>query len=168
MAPTQLQEASRLVGEDLAFQRRVWRFQRIGWGAMALVVLLGMAGVFGGGPLAQASARSADGAIEAEWEWIERIGRDSQLRIRGLAPHRGPLELRLEGGLAGPVEISGIEPQPAGESRAPGRIWLRFDPPPEGERAEILLKLRSSRPGIVSGQLAIGEAAIPLRLVVLP
>jgi hypothetical protein len=162
-----LQEASRLVGEDLAFQRRVWRFQRIGWAVMAGFVLLGALGAFGGGPLAQARLRSDDGTVEMEWERIERIGRDSRLRIRTTGPPSGSLILRLEGELT-ELALLAIEPQPASESRAPGRIWLRFDPPAEGYAAEILLNLRSSRPGMVEGQLALGEAVLPLRLFVMP
>jgi len=167
MAETDLKEASRQVGEDIRFQRRVWRFQRFGWGAMALLVLFAVLGAFGGGPLAKASSRSADGTFEVEWERIERIGSDSRLRIRTLTPPTAPLTLRLEDGLA-EVMLSSIEPQPRGESRAPGRVWLRFDPPAEGHAAEIVLNLRSSRPGIVRGTLALGEAAVPLRLFVMP
>ncbi|MFH5925243.1 hypothetical protein [Roseomonas xinghualingensis] len=167
MASPDLKEASRQVGEDIHFQRRVWRFQRFGWGAMAVLVLLATLGVFGGGPLAKAKSSSADGTIEVEWERIERIGRDSRLRIRTVGPPTAPLTLRLEGGLA-EVTLSAIEPQPRGESRAPGRVWLRFDPPAEGHAAEIVLNLRSAKPGIVQGQLALGDAVLPLRLFVLP
>ena len=168
MASPDLEEASRLVGEDIRFQRRVWRFQRIGWGGMALLILSGLAGVFGGGPLADASGRSADGAVLVDWERIERVGRDSELRLRTVAPHVGPLELRLEGELAGEVELGRIEPEPAAEARAPERIWFRFDPPPPGERAEIVLQLRSDRPGFVRGKLALGPSDFDLHLVVLP
>ncbi|HEY8610465.1 MAG TPA: hypothetical protein VIL69_04140 [Roseomonas sp.] len=168
MSNPALEEASRLVGEDIGFQRRVWRAQRIGWAVLAVLVLLGLLGAFGGGPLARASARSEDGGINVEWERIERIGRDSVLRIRTTTPRSGPLVLRLEDGLAENVEIASADPQPAGESRGPGRVWLRFEPPPEGGAAEIVLKLRSSRPGIVNGRLVLDGSALPLRLFVLP
>jgi uncharacterized membrane protein YcaP (DUF421 family) len=34
---------------DLAFHRREWRLERIGWAGIAIVLLLALAGVFGGG-----------------------------------------------------------------------------------------------------------------------
>jgi uncharacterized membrane protein YcaP (DUF421 family) len=34
---------------DLAFHRREWRIERIGWAGIAVVLLLALAGVFGGG-----------------------------------------------------------------------------------------------------------------------
>ena len=168
MASPALLEASRLVGEDLGFQRRVWRFQRLGWAGMAVFVLAGALGAFGDGPLADAASRSADGAVSVEWERIERAGRDSRLLIRTTAAPDAPLVLRLEGGLADGVTVSSVEPEPAGASRAPGRSWLRFDPPPGGGPAEIKLRLRSAAPGVVDGVLALGDSAVPLRLYVLP
>ncbi|MBP0445970.1 hypothetical protein J8J14_14430 [Roseomonas sp. SSH11] len=163
-----MDEASRIVGEDLAFQRKVWRFQRLGWFGMAVLILLAMAGAFGGGPLSYASARSDDGALEVAWERIERLGRSSELRIRirQLAP--GPLELRLEEGLVEDVEVAGGQPRPVSETRAPGRIGMRFEPPPGEQWAEILLNLRATRPGLVSGTLAAGASRVRVRIVVLP
>lgn len=39
------------VEDDMRMQQRVWRFERVGWYALVLVVLLGLAGLFGNGPL---------------------------------------------------------------------------------------------------------------------
>ena len=168
MASPALHEASQLVGEDLGFQRRVWRFQRFGWAGLAVFLLAGAFGAFGDGPLADASTRSADGAVSVEWERIERAGRDSRLLIRTIAAADRPLILRLDGGLADGVTVSSAEPEPDSQARAPGRAWLRFDPPPGGGPAEIKLRLRSSGPGVVSGTLAVADSVVPLRLYVLP
>ncbi|MFC0383964.1 hypothetical protein [Muricoccus vinaceus] len=163
-----LQEASRAVGEDLGFQRRVWRAQRLGWAGMAVLVQLGLAGAFGNGVLAVATSRSADGAIEVQWERIERVGRDSVLRVRTLAPREGPIVLLLADGLAEGAEARSVTPVPTSESRGPRRHWLRFEPPEDGGRAEIVLKLRSDRPGILRGEIALDGSSVPLRLFVLP
>lgn len=163
-----LQEASRAVGEDMAFQHRVWRAQRLGWVGLAALVLLGLAGAFGNGVLAVATSRSPDGAVEVKWERIERVGRDSVFRIRSLAPRDGPLLLLLADGLAEGAEARSVTPLPASESRGPGRHWLRFDPPENGGPAEIVLKLRSDRPGILRGAIVLDGSSVPLRLFVLP
>lgn len=163
-----LQEASRAVGEDMAVQRRVWRAQRFGWAGMALLVLLGLVGAFGDGALAVATSRSADGAIEVKWERIERVGRDGIFRIRTLAPRDGPILVLLADGLADGAQTRSVTPVPSSESRSPGRLWLRFDPPEDGGRAEIVLKLRSEQPGILRGTIALDGSSVPLRLFVLP
>lgn len=168
MTDSALQEASRLVGEDLAYQRRIWRFQRWGWAGLGLLVLLGALGAFGDGPLAGARTRSEDGAVEVEWERIERAGRDSTIRLRTVAPHAGPLLLRMEEGFVDRVTVSAAEPRAAGEARAPGLVQLRFDPPPEGRRAEVVLSVHARRPGLVTGRLVLGESAVSLHLVILP
>lgn len=38
------------VEEDMALQRRVWRFERIGWYALLLLIGLSLAGLFSKGP----------------------------------------------------------------------------------------------------------------------
>lgn len=41
------------IDEDLTFQRRNWAAERAGWALMAAVVALGLAGLFGPGPLSR-------------------------------------------------------------------------------------------------------------------
>jgi len=48
------------VGEDLAFQRRWWRFERAVWIVFGIIVLLDLARVFGRGPAANAHKQTAD------------------------------------------------------------------------------------------------------------
>ena len=48
--------------QDLVLQQRTWRVQRIGWVVLALIVLCGTLGLFGGiGPLNSTSTQAADG-----------------------------------------------------------------------------------------------------------
>ena len=55
------------VGQDLDFQRREWAVQRVGWGAMALVILAALLGLFGSsGPLSRAATNAADDLVRLE------------------------------------------------------------------------------------------------------
>jgi len=52
-------------GLDIAYQQREWRVQRIGWVAMALIVVAALLGASGSaGPLATARATASDGSRE--------------------------------------------------------------------------------------------------------
>ena len=69
------------VGEDLRFQRHWWRFEKIAWAFLAIVVALAFAGVFGRGPLSKAHKQSADGSLQVNYDWVERFGTPSIITI---------------------------------------------------------------------------------------
>ncbi len=69
------------VGEDLAFQRRWWKFERGIWLFLALLVVLDLAGLFGRGPLSKAHKQTADGMLRMNYEWVERFGTPSILTL---------------------------------------------------------------------------------------
>jgi hypothetical protein len=74
--------------EDLPFQKRSWTAQRIGWGVIAFIVLLGLAGIFGSGPLSHGTAKTADGALKVDFERIARYSSPIPLRV-DVAPRPG-------------------------------------------------------------------------------
>ncbi len=49
------------VEEDMAFQRRNWRAERIGWAAMVAIVIAAVLGLFASGPLSWATAQTPTG-----------------------------------------------------------------------------------------------------------
>lgn len=85
-------EIARMEG-NLAFQRRVWRVERLGWVAMAAIVVAALLGLFGGGGrLAEAEARS--GGLEAAWARIGRLRNTAPIRVT-LPPEPGAREAEL-------------------------------------------------------------------------
>src|SRR5687767_14817323 len=79
------------IDQDPAFQRRMWAAQRAGWLVMALVILGGLLGAFGGRGLLARSQVGTDG----DPLWME---------YRRLARHGAPdaLTLHVGPGLAEP------------------------------------------------------------------
>ena len=65
------------VGEDLDFQRKWWRFEKIVWVLFLIIVLLDIAGVFGRGPVAKAHARTSRGLMTIDYQRIERFSTPS-------------------------------------------------------------------------------------------
>ena len=68
--------------------RREWRFERIGWGVIALVLVAGSVGLFGDGRLASASASTTAGGAVVHYERVVRHGAPSEISLR-LAPAAG-------------------------------------------------------------------------------
>ena len=77
------------IDEDIPFQRKEWRAQRIGIVLMAFFVTCALLGLTGsGGPLARGEAGDRGGAIHLEYERVVRRGTTSTLtlHLRGGAP----------------------------------------------------------------------------------
>ncbi|HEX3159523.1 MAG TPA: hypothetical protein VHQ45_13460 [Gemmatimonadaceae bacterium] len=73
------------IDQDLDFQRREWRVQRLGWWVMGLVLVLALGGAFGRGPLAHATLGTPGGPLRVEYDRLARHGAKSELRL-----HLGP------------------------------------------------------------------------------
>jgi hypothetical protein len=71
------------IDEDLAFQRREWKIQRVGWGAMALVIIAALLGVFGTGPLSNATLERE--GLRLEYERFCRFAAANGYRFHGIA-----------------------------------------------------------------------------------
>lgn len=69
------------VGEDVAFQRKWWIFERLIWSFFGFILLLTVLGVFGRGPVAITQKRSPEGDITLKYDRIERTGTPTDLRV---------------------------------------------------------------------------------------
>lgn len=78
---TQQQVGSLQVDQDLTYQERTWTVERIGWAIMLLLVLAGASGLFGGGPLSQATAGEQGGALWVEYPRFARLKAPTELRL---------------------------------------------------------------------------------------
>ncbi len=116
------------VGEDLEFQRRWWAFERWTWRFFALIVLLDFLGVFGRGPLANAHARTADGALTLNYERVERFNTPSIITIHlgADAVENGQVKLWVDDSVVKRLGNQRIIPQPLSSSTADSGILYVF------------------------------------------
>ncbi|HEX9787042.1 MAG TPA: hypothetical protein VGB09_03405 [Candidatus Binatia bacterium] len=114
------------IDADINFQRRVWNAQRVGWIIIGVVVVAGLLGLFGTGPLSRASAQGSGLRLE-----YERFGRLQQpTRLRFLLPEsKLDAEVSISRDYLEAVRIEQITPEPR-EVAVAGR-WLiyRFSGP---------------------------------------
>jgi len=117
------------VKEHMGFQKRMWVVERIGWGVLAAVALLGLTGLFGSGWLSQGLA-AGDG-LSIDYERFERTTRLSDFSFH-FPPGAAERTLHLNGAFQRNYEISRIEPQPLRSSAAPDGFAMTFALPPAG------------------------------------
>lgn len=153
----------RQVGEDPAFQRKVWAFQRAGWVAMGLLVALALLGVLGGGPFSTRDAASADGRLRLRYDAVLRQDAPARWHVR-LPADAADLAI-LSGALPG-IEVLNIEPMPSRQARDATSLRMQVGPSPAG--ALVSLTFQPSSPGPIEVEIESGGARLRLRSLVLP
>jgi hypothetical protein len=154
------------IGEDEAFQRRMWRAERIGWAVVALILLAALTGVFSGGLLGRATARDPGGGLSVEYDRFARYGAPTTILIRLEREAGGEATLRLSRSLLEAFAIARVRPRPEREwSQADGlAMRVRLD-------AGGVLELSGKAGGrlLVNGEIALeGEAPARLQWLIWP
>jgi len=158
------------LNEDERALWREWRFERGGWGVIALVLAAGFAGLFGDGALAAASATSADGATVARYERIVRHGAPSDITLR-LAPGTGRdsiVIVSLDEEYLRDVDVLHVSPEPLRVRAAAGRVeyhLLRLDP---SRPMTVVLSVEPGAAGKRHAVVGTDEGTLDLRQLVLP
>jgi hypothetical protein len=155
------------VGEDLDFQRRWWRFERVVWYLFVALIFLDLAGVFGRGPLAKASVSSANHAIRASYERIERAGTPSMMTVTIDATTDEAVQLFVSDAAIDGLGLQRVIPAPESTTIGDGGLTYRF---PRGSLPAIV-RFEFQPVGAGIYHLTIGSshlAPIPVTIVVVP
>ena len=149
---------------------REWRFERVGWGVIATVLVAGFAGLFGDGALASASVSSVDGGAVAQYEHIVRHGSPSEIELR-LAPAAGEDSVAVvsldEGYLSG-MAVLLVSPAPLRVRASSGRVeyhLLRLD---SIQPMTVVFSIQAGTLGARRAALGTSHGALELRQLVLP
>ena len=151
--------------EDLSYHRRNWAVQRAGWLLMALVLLLGLLGVLGDGPLAR-TERTA-GAFSIRYDRVVRLSAPTTWELRLPAGGEGRVGLTLEGSLLAVIEIDGWSPPPDRVTATSQGQRLAFLTHDTGT-ATIRFRFTPKRLGRIRTAVIGGANIIALSMLVLP
>lgn len=148
---------------DLDYHRRLFLFQRLGWAAIAVLLLAALLGVVGAeGPLN--SGRAGDHRLQVEYERFPHQESRTQLRItlRGAAPD-GRLVLWLDRGFIGAVRLQQVTPQPNGViAQADGVSYVFAAARPEAT-VDVGLLFEPQAAGRLRGEVRAGADGAPVR-----
>lgn len=157
------------VGENLEFQRRWWRFERIIWCVFGAIILADTLGVFGRGWFAHAERTAADGSLHLKYERVERTMTPSMMvfRFGPQAVHDGRIQLYVSESVVKELGAQRISPQPA--ESVLGNKGLTYTFPVTDSSGTVQIALEPSFPGayrIVVG--VAGQQPVSARVVVMP
>jgi hypothetical protein len=148
------------VGEDLEFQRSWWKFERAIWVFFVVLIALDLAGAFGRGPLAHAHMRDPSGALDVQFERVERTGTPSMMTVvfRAGAVSNGAAELFVSDSVVSGLGAQRIVPQPASTRVAADGLTYTF--PMSAAHGVVRFELQPSSAGHYQFSIGTPGAAL--------
>lgn len=136
------------VGENLDFQRRWWRFERVIWTFFLLILIADVLGLFGRGWLAKAQRSDAAHTVSLDYERVERASTPSIMTFHFLpaAIRNGKVTLFISEDIIRPLGAQRISPQPETSTVGDGGVTYVF--PATGTPATVEIQLEPSFPGV--------------------
>ena len=166
---TSLRHPKLELNEDIPFQRKWWKIQRVCWGVVALTLLAAFTGALGDGPLSRTSLTSATGRVMVQFDRIVR--RSSPDRVTILARKvaaDGPVRLKIPRTFVEHADLQNVHPHPL-RAEANGDSWLYYFSPHSGDdNLWIRFDLEYSKAGSNSGVFAMNDEEFVISQWVLP
>jgi hypothetical protein len=157
------------VEEDLDFQRREWTAERVAWVVMGLLLLAALLGVFGRGPLSNATAE--EGSLRVGYARFERKGAPTEVRVEIAAgtAHQGQVHLWLDRDYAMGVEIRQIAPEPEQAQTGGDRVLYVFQVNDPSQPVDVIVRLEHDDWGVKTGRIGlVNGPELELRQIVYP
>jgi hypothetical protein len=112
--------------EALAFQRKSWKIQRVGWFLMGALLVLALLGAFGDGWLARTSRHSADSTVSVRYDRVARLESPAEIEISAVPEGDGTLDLTVDQALLAATSLSDLQPLPREIVALPGGQRLSY------------------------------------------
>lgn len=141
------------ITQDLEFQKRSWKAQRVGWAVIALLILGGLLGVFGRGFAARAVAGYPDSPVSFEYERFTPSQSTTSLLLRLGA---GVDRVSISKAYLERVQIEAITPQPeAVEARGTHYTYIFRRTANANEPITVVIHVRPQGFGLLSGEVGV-------------
>lgn len=158
------------VGEDLKFQERWWKFERITWSIFIVILLADVLGAFGGGPLAKAKIDEPGTGMNVTYERVERTGTPSMMSVQfgPDAVRDGKVTLFVSDTVVKGLGAQRVIPQPETSSLTGDGVTYTF-PASATAPGQVRFELSPSGPGVFRYRLQIpGKTGVMRSVVVMP
>jgi hypothetical protein len=156
--------------DEPIFHRRMWRLQRAGWIAMQVIVLGGLLGLLGSGPLSRARLEHPAG-LRVEHPRFARAEAPQAMRVWIPVPAPGGPTPRLALGrqFLDRVRIDRVEPPPSVTEARPDRLVYVFSEVGGAGPTAATVHFTPRGMGVVRAEIsAPGHVPLTIRMVVYP
>ena len=165
-----LSSPAKLLDEELPFQRRQWRIERIGWVVMTVLIVYALAGgLGGGGPLSSAESVATDGSARVRYEKFARQLSPNNVDITvSQSPDGSPAQLHISGSYLRSMTVKSITPEPDTTTVADQGYTFAFKRLPGVTETKIQLQTEPQQMGTVEGWLVINGEKLAIKQFVFP
>jgi hypothetical protein len=146
------------LSQDLTFQQKEWKIQRIGWVIMFLVLLLALLGFMGGEGLVTAATTGQDGdSLRIYYDRFSRFSKPMTLQFQfsGAATKAATVRVWLNRDYVESVKIDMIEPEPENVEAAADRMIYTFAQAEPGQPITVIFHLATERFGVLNGRAGL-------------
>jgi hypothetical protein len=149
----------------MTFQKREWRSQRIAWVLWAGLVIAGLAGLVGSGPLSSQEISSSDGRLTVTYNRFVHYHHSTTLEVQMQPENETDDQLRLQisQSLLDRMEIQRIEPEPSSRELASDGTWYVFQCERGVSTAKVVFHVEYDEFGGGVGELRLASSE-PVRL----
>lgn len=137
------------ITDQIAFQRKTWRFERVGFGVLLVLVLLALTGLFSGGPLSQHSSSGPGQRLTVEYERFLRNGASSRVVLVARTRPSARATLRIDQAFLRAHTVESLQPQPLFARSHEGGLELVGQADEQGHLS-LYLTIRPDSLGLVS------------------
>lgn len=145
------------IDQDLPFQEKEWKIQRIAWALMLLIVLLGLLGLFGQGIISDGTASTSDEALVVYYQRFQRLDGQGSLVIQ-VAPELitgDTIQVAISSAFLDEVEIQGYSQEPSEVRNAGDRLVMEFAVDQPGEPVGVTISFIPQSMGRLSGTIGL-------------
>jgi hypothetical protein len=142
------------VDEDLSFQKKEWIAERTGWVILGILLVLGLIGLFGGGPISQDSISGGDG-FQVTYQRFHRRLKPSDLVVNlpQQAFSEGQVSLWISWDYLEKFQIQKITPEPDRVETGVQFVTFWFFVPDPAQSVEIRFDLEPVEGGLFMGRI---------------
>lgn len=158
------------VGEDLSFQRRAWRFQRVGWVVLAVILVVALLGGLGDGPLSDATRATGDGVLQVQYQRIERHRSPASVVVRvRTAAGDDTVRLWMDASFAHAQQFNTIHPEPESVATGGDRLVYEFAVAPGDTDVTVSFESQCEAIGPLRGEVGLVDGpSLSFRQFVMP
>jgi hypothetical protein len=157
------------LSDDLAFHRANWRAERIGWGLILVIILAGVLGLTGRGPLGTATV--GDTTLFVDYDRVMRNDAPGKARIRIGPPVTNDtiIHLWVSREMLAACSLQRVVPMPLRTTGASDRTIFDFRVQPGSDSVIVAFDCMPRTTGRHHGTIGVdGGPSVQLSSVVLP
>jgi hypothetical protein len=144
------------IGQDLTFQRREWRVQRIVWLFVVAILAAAVMGLIGPGPLSSASAGTPD--FRVQYLRFARWQAPQSLVVSVGSQRAGALQVAFNRSFIDSMAVQQVTPQPASEKASPTGFLFTFDATDGTVPADLTFDLQPTSMGTLHGTVSLSAS----------